>query len=313
MLYNFCTIVTADYAPYAYNLADNLVKLNSNAKLFVLVCSDGFEGENNSHLEFINYHSLNDNLAKQIKDKYFDNAKDNYRWSMKPVFMRHLFDKENLDKLIYIDCDIHFFNSYTFLFNLLDENNILLSPHFRSKSYSEDPINYILQFTNGIFNGGFVGANKEGLNALEWWAERCLEICEVNTAHGQFVDQSHLNLLPVYFEKIHIIKHEGCNVANWNERVCKRELLNDQILINNKYPIIFIHFTKSTLNGILNCSDNVLNLFLEEYNTGFKKFGIDLVALYQLPPEAGNPIKTPLHRRVINYTKSKIKRILLLK
>jgi hypothetical protein len=47
-------------------------------------------------------------------------------------------------------------------------------------------------------------------------------------SHGQFVDQTHLNLLPIYFDHVKILKHRGCNVANWKQVECRREKKTDQ-------------------------------------------------------------------------------------
>ncbi len=177
---------------------------------------------------------------------------DAFRWSMKPVLMKYLLEQKNVHKVIYLDCDIYFFGDYDFLFDELSRNNVLLSPHWRSSDPHKDPANFAMLYTEGLYNGGFAGANDAAIPALDWWAMACDYICVVDRARGMFVDQVHLNLLPVYFENIGILKHRGCNVANWNMIECERTLSgnNPEVLITGKYPIVFIHFAGSMIRGI---------------------------------------------------------------
>lgn len=278
----FGTIVTLDYLPYAHVLFDSINKLNSAVVLNVLVSdTKRLEAGNNADgsnpgIRFTYYDDLcSDGIGKSIFEKYHKGYHDAFRWSMKPVFMLQLL--EEFESAIYVDSDIHFFNDFTFLFDLLETHSVLLSPHFRSSDPAKDYDNYVLQFNNGIFNGGFVAANRNGRAKLAWWAKVCNEICEVNLAKGQFVDQSHLNLMPIYFDDVYILKHRGCNVANWNLFECVRMLNSTgEVVINNSYPVIFIHFTRSTVRGIIAGDDQLLRPFLEVYLKKLSQHGVGL-------------------------------------
>ena len=80
-----------------------------------------------------------------------------------------------------------------------------------------------------------------------------------------FVDQKYLDILPSRFQGVRQLWHKGCNVANWNMVDCRRVQVDDQILINGVEPIVFIHFTKSTIRGILNGDDALLLPYLNSY------------------------------------------------
>lgn len=276
----FCTIITFDYLPYALALRDCLVALDPRTELQVLI-SDKRKHEvaeslsaHNSAINFTYYDQLcSDGVGNSILIKYHSSNHDAFRWAMKPVFLLEVLSREK--QAIYVDSDVHFFDSFAFLFDLLQQNDLLLSPHFRSSDPVRDINNYILQFNNGIFNGGFVAANRNATSALTWWAGVCSEICEVNVCKGQYVDQSHLSLLPVFFDGIGILKHRGCNVANWNQLECRRTVDSQGcVLINDRYPIIFIHFTRSTINGILSGEDQLLAPFLGVYQQRLAMYGV---------------------------------------
>jgi lipopolysaccharide biosynthesis glycosyltransferase len=272
----FATIITANYLPYALALNDSLIEFDTDVKLKILisdkVVAPHLDIPENVKVQF--YTDLCDEgLGYDIKEKYHTEYHDAFRWSMKPVYMNYLLD--TFEKVIYVDCDIQFFGPFQFLFEILDQSDIMLSPHFRSSNSIIDPTNFIIQFNSGIYNGGFIGANKKGIEALSWWGKTCLNICEVNPCKGQFVDQSHLNLLPVFFNNIHVLKHRGCNVANWNQVECVRtSTKTNEVLINNEWPIIFIHFTGSTIKGILRGDDVMLEPFLNIYDERLSRFGL---------------------------------------
>ena len=126
--------------------------------------------------------------------------------------------------------------------------------------------------------------NKNASEILDWWAGLCLFNCELNPSKACFGDQTYLNLIPVKYEGVKIIRHKGCNVANWNQLECKRTQQPDgSVLINNEFPIVFIHFTPSTIKGILQGGDGLLMGYLSMYNTALNRFNpdCDMVAAYR--------------------------------
>jgi hypothetical protein len=287
----FCTIVTDDYVPYAQALHESLKKVSDIPPLiYVLVSAESKKAKIVSRpVEGIHYLFIDelckDGTGKIIKDKYLINYMDAFRWSMKPVLINYLLRERRYEKVIFLDCDLFFFSDYNFLFDLLNSYSVLLSPHFRSSNPVRDKNSYILQFTSGIYNGGFIAANSKGTSAMGWFANVCSEICEMNPCKGQYVDQTHLNLLPVFFDDIYIIKHRGCNVANWNQLECRRVVQDDsEVLINNKFPIVFIHFTVSTIRGILSGEDISLMPYLDQYSKALRKYNpnLDIIAKSKL-------------------------------
>lgn len=290
----FCTIITPDYMPFTCALQQSIREhLSCPFDFFVFISDSKYhlrQEQLPAGMEFLFIEDVcNAGTGRAIYEKYYHEDKNKFRWSMKPVIMRHLLVDQSFQKVIYSDSDIHYFSNPGFIIDLLDHQAVVLSPHFRSSNPVADYPNYILQFNAGIYNGGFVAAARAGAEALEWWAKNCLAICEIDACTGQFGDQSHLNLLPVFFEGVYILAHRGCNVANWNQLECRRVKQSDgAVLINNSYPIIFIHFTKSTARGILHEKDDALLPYLDKFNTCVGNFspGFDLATHYVLKDAA---------------------------
>ena len=308
-MYNFCTIITANYFPYALALCDSLLSQEKEVMLFVFVSDKPLEANQlimakDKPITIIYSPELNNSseIGQKLAEKYQHVNQDAYRWCMKPILLTYLL-KKGLDRAIYVDCDIYFFSSYAFLFSVLETNNLLLSPHWRSSDPYLDATNFRLNFSDGIFNGGFIGASTGGKEALNFWAMCCLYKCEVDKEKGFFDDQKYLDILHSRFEGVEAIRHKGCNVANWNQVDCKREVNSEgEVLINNEFPIVFIHFTKSFYRGVLYYNDALLQPYLEQFAQKLIEYG--------LPDQID--VQKKAHQKVLQEEKNKKKSLTLL-
>lgn len=272
---HFCTITTQSHLYKVHALSDSLSEQNNDFLLHVLVVDSNFDFEYNRCV-FTKLSDLkSDPVTQAILKKYKRNS-DKLRWSLKPVFLVDLLSIPDIAEAIYLDNDLFFYSDYSFLFNLLQSHSFLLTPHY----YKHDPTknqNWLeANFRVGLFNAGFVGANKRAIKSLIWWAECCAYRCEKNTLRGTFDDQKYLDLIPVMEETAHILKHKGCNVAGWNKELCQRKLIDGEIKIDGINPIVFIHFNHMTIREIVNGNDNLLISFYQEYIKALKKHKPDL-------------------------------------
>ena len=201
---------------------------------------------------------------QKLEGLYGKNSNE-LRWVSKSKLMIHLLETFGYDAVAYLDCDLFFYDDYNFLFKELEANAILLTPHWRPISPAVDKIQFHCNFTDGLFNAGFLGANQHGMAALEWWHEMCRLYCERSRERGLFVDQKYLDLMPLYFEKVGILRHLGCNIAEWNRKFLRRQRLNGKIVIEKKWPLVFVHFTSLTINYIESGRDTALEQPLKIY------------------------------------------------
>lgn len=266
---SFCTIITNDYLPFAKALHHSLTALDPTAELQVLVVDGPENLAVEPGMKLYNAQSiLSSPLAEKIYRKYSAMDRDSLRWALKPVFLNYLLEK-GFSKLIYVDPDIFFAGDFSFLWEELDSKHILLTPHWTEPTPETDQENFLMSFRIGLFNAGFIGVNKKGSPALQWWAEACMYAIYKNEDKAMYDDQRWLDMMPVLFPETGIIRHKGCNLGSWNIHTNKRIVRNEQVLINGEYPVIFIHFNHETIKHILNGNDGALRPYFDEYQKLF--------------------------------------------
>lgn len=154
---------------------------------------------------------------------------------------------ERQKKVIYLDPDIMVLNSLSPLEKLLDEHDILLTPHQLAPQQSHQAIldNEICSLKHGIYNLGFVAVagRDQGYTFSQWWSNRLYSFCYDDIPNGLFTDQRWCDLAPAFFPHLHIIRDPGYNAATWN--LTDREITQDEggRFMANKLPLRFYHFT----------------------------------------------------------------------
>lgn len=262
----FCTIITSDYFFYAQALYDSLRKFNSDVNFNVLVVDDKSSLLSYESIQIFKLEDITRAYPNEFQtiNKYGDEPTSALRWALKPLFLKFLLKEQNVNKAIFVDPDLYFYEDPFFLFEKLEISDVIITPHWRSKNPKIDKSNFDSLFTGGIYNAGFFGCNANSLNILNWWLEVCAY--KMVKTDGFYVDQAYLNLMPVYFNtQVAVIQHKGCNISNWNMIECQRTSEKNIVLINNEYPVVFIHFTNATISNIANGEDKILIPLLETY------------------------------------------------
>lgn len=275
-LNTFCTIVTSSHLSLAKALYHSLQKFNPDIRLNVLITDDN-KMLSTGNLNYFSIQELTNQLHfKEIEKKYAHTNADHFRWALKPVFMSYLL-QNGFSKVIFSDPDLYFVSDYRFLFDELETSNVIVTPHWANLNPLENPDSLFSVLRGGLYNAGFIGTNIKGLPAIQWWSELCHYRMEKRQELGLYDDQKYLDLLPVQFQEVKIIKHPGCNLAAWNIETCKRERINGNVMINKTYEPVFIHFTKDTVINILNKNDALLQPYLTDYIRVLESENFDLL------------------------------------
>ncbi|MHC2107097.1 hypothetical protein [Methylobacterium sp. CM6246] len=168
--------------------------------------------------------------------------------AVKGRMLEHILSQEEADKVFYIDPDIALFGPLSEALDLLETQDILLTPHQLTPESDKQAIidNEIGSLKYGIYNLGFLGLRNgpEARRFAKWWSSRLLEFCYDDVPGGLFTDQKWCDHVPAFFDNVAILKHSGYNVASWNlsNRIIS---INDEgtILVNGQ-ELKFYHFTK---------------------------------------------------------------------
>lgn len=172
---------------------------------------------------------------------------------IRPYLAEYLFNCYNeLQKLIYIDTDILVFGSFENVISDLETHDIILTPHAFLPFPEDGLYPKEVSFNNaGLYNSGFFAVKRSdsGMSFLKWWQQRLRAYGAVNFMDGMFVDQLWLNFVPLFFDNVHVSKDLGLNVGYWNLHERRLSQTNGSFIVNEKYPLVFFHYSGYKLDS----------------------------------------------------------------
>jgi hypothetical protein len=241
------TSITKSYLPKAKVLAKSLKKFHPNWH-FVLLFSDSlpkdFDLETEPFDEILFANQLG---IENFESWAFSHTIVELCTAVKGPAAELLALRAGVDKIMYLDPDIKIFSSLSSLEILLDQYQILLTPHLLDFETDVNAIqdNEISALKHGIYNLGFFASRTsgQGLQFIRWWAERLRLFCRDDIPGGLFTDQRWCDLAPAFFSGLAIVRDRGCNVATWN--IAYRPLSKDVdgVFFAGDKPLRFYHFT----------------------------------------------------------------------
>ena len=99
------------------------------------------------------------------------------------------------EEVVYLDNDMYCLGRLDVVHDYL-KNTPAANPHHYSLSTQKDQFWLEASLKHGLFNAGFVGANREGIKTLEWWSDPAY-IGEKSLLRGLFDDQKYLDQFPI--------------------------------------------------------------------------------------------------------------------
>ena len=161
--------------------------------------------------------------------------------AIKPFCFDYLFRKD-YERAIYLDPDICVYNSLDSIFDLLDRDFIVLTPHLTKMNIADDGSTSedVFLFC-GAYNLGFAALRhcQESSGFLEWWKVRLETKGFADRLDAYHVDQKWIDLIPGYFDQgVCISRNPGYNAAHWNMH--QRPLSVSQgVYYVDEHPLVF--------------------------------------------------------------------------
>ena len=162
-----------------------------------------------------------------------------YYWTLTATIINWLLETQpQVSTITYLDADLFFYSSPEPVFEELKQGSVAIHEHRFSPELSH------LAAENGRFNVGLMSFRRDnnGLAALRWWRDRCLEWCYAKPEDGKLGDQKYLEQFQSRFEGVVILQHLGIALAPWNQSQFKIESGPGITPTVNGQPVVFFHY-----------------------------------------------------------------------
>lgn len=240
--YNFCTLFDSNYLHKGLALYQSLIDLNENFHLYIVAfddkCYDILIELSLPQLTVVSLATFETLELLRIKPS---RNRAEYCWTSGPSMIYYFIKKYNLDHCTYLDADLMFFKSPKIIFDEIGNNSVAITEHI-----PDGP-----EMTTGKYCVQFVYFKNDldGMKALEWWKDSCIDWCYARYEDGKFGDQKYLESFPSLFKNVHVIKNRGAGVAPWNAHFYDFREFGKIYFKNEETDIIFFHFhgTKVTI------------------------------------------------------------------
>ena len=198
----------------------------------------------------------------------------------KPFYAKYLLES-GYNYVFYFDPDTYVYHDLDLLIAEMEECDVLLTPHCTRDAIDDVEIHYneISVLAHGVFNLGFIGLKQSvtGHTVADFWRRRLLRYCRDDHVRGLFNDQKWFNLVPVFFDKVKILKHDGCNTASWNISHRPVNYENGK-WFSGKDRLVFFHFSGYDRNvpramfDIFGKFSKHIEILIEEYDRMVAEF-----------------------------------------
>jgi hypothetical protein len=237
---HFCTYFDANYLSRGLALYGSLRRHCGNFEFWVLTLDEPtrriLESLALPSLRCLSIEALEASDPDLLLAKA-NRPKIEYYLTCGPAFMLELMRRNpSIDLLTYLDADLFFFNDPKPALDELAAASIGLASHRIENAKSRE--------LYGEFNVGWLSfrSDCEGVAALKWWRDRCLESCSIDDpASGICGDQKYLDQVPRRFGHVVVLHHPGANIAFWNYASFRYDVRNGVLLVQGE-PLLWFHF-----------------------------------------------------------------------
>lgn len=209
------TIAAKNYLHYARTLLDSVATHAPGVDRVLALCdrADGhdFSGDSFRVLEL-------PALPLPDRDAFiFQYTLLELNTAIKPFVIEELF-RAGYEQVIYFDPDICIYRDLAPLRALLDQHDVVLTPHLTQPCGDAGHPGDLEILQAGTYNLGFIGLRRapDTARLVRWWAEKMERDCVVDLPRGLFVDQKWMDFAPAFVARTHIVRDPGWNAAYWN-------------------------------------------------------------------------------------------------
>jgi hypothetical protein len=282
MKLNFVTLFNANYLSRGLLMYRSLEKQCANFHLYVVAFDDitynYFQSFPEKNLTAISLTQFEDEKLLAIKST---RSAGEYCWTCTASTILYAIQTFQLTHCVYVDADMCFYDNPQILFDEWGDKSILLTEHRYTTAYDQSIVSgkYCVQFV------GFKN-DTNGLEALNYWRNACIDWCYARAEDGKFGDQKYLDDWLIRFKNVHILQYLGGGLAPWNMQQYNFQSNLSKINGIEKtsealFNAVFFHFhgLKLYTNNIALLTGATYEMNKEALNLFYKPYVKDLIAL----------------------------------
>jgi len=244
---NFCTLFDSVYLSRGLAMYESLKVHCESFHLYIFAFDDkSLTVLKSLALENVTVISLKEFEDAELLKVKPTRSRAEYCWTCSSSTILYVLNHYNVESCTYIDSDLYFFSSPKILFDEMGDHSIFITPHNYTPKYDQSK-------KTGIYCVQFVAfkKNEQGLKALNWWRNACIEWCYNRIENGKFGDQKYLDDWTERFEGVHVCRNLGAGVAPWNMQQYDFHTNNNEIhgiekTTGKHFKLIFFHFHSLT-------------------------------------------------------------------
>jgi SAM-dependent methyltransferase len=245
----FCTLFDRNYVSRGLVLHRSLARVCESFRLWVFCMDEESERVVRRlalpHVQIVSLAELEARDPALLSTKAARTQVE-YCWTATPATcLRTLELDPDASGVTYLDADLRFFSNPQVLFDELGEDATLIVPHrYAPEHRHKEP-------TSGTYNVEWLTfrRDEDGLAALQWWHDRCIEWCFFRWEDGKLGDQKYLEQFPARFRRVHVLEHPGGGLAPWNVTAHELAEGSDGVPLVDGLPLVFYHYHSLRLYG----------------------------------------------------------------
>lgn len=240
-MYHFCTLFDSSYLHKGLALYESLLRQTADFHLYVVAFDDAcYQQLLSFNPEKLTVVSLKDFESPELLAVKPSRNRAEYCWTSGPSVIHYFITTYGLDHCTYVDADLMFFSSPKQVFDEIGDSSVALTEHFTDE-VDELGGRFCVQFV-------YFKNDTEGMKALTWWRDECINWCFARFEDGKFGDQKYLDYFPEKFGNVHVVKHRGVGVAPWNIEFYTYHEVGRVEQKGKSFPVVFFHFHGTKIN-----------------------------------------------------------------
>ena len=244
---NFCTLFDSYYLHKGIALYLSLERVTSDFHLYVMAFDkNSYAKLNSCGFDKMTVELLDDFETPELKSVKPSRNKAEYCWTAGPSVIFHFLTKYGLDKITYLDSDLFFLSDPHIIEEEASDSSVVITEQGISEESAERYGRYCVQYLT--FKN-----DKDGLGALTWWRDACIDWCFQIMEPTRYADQKYLDEFPKRWNNVYVLKNLGAGIAPWN--MLKYNYTDRSLSYHGQtWPLVFFH-----MHGVkVTVKDNVL-------------------------------------------------------